>query len=227
MFAAFHFALSHSAIGQNRNSPQPDPPQRSIPKPTFLNAKPKPIDSASTNKPPLRITSAAQTIHGGVRIPTMIAKAEANKFSFVPPQSWRVQSAGRKKRIRLVQAATGSLISVDIFEHATPETDSLSAELLRARILARYPNAEITDEFSASALDSSGPAFDLAWSTGNAARMAARIAFTPFTGGHLEFSLVAPARTISRTYHDFNRLLLSFRHAPLNGNLELQPITPE
>lgn len=181
----------------------------------------------STNKPLLDLTSAAQRIHGDIVIPTVIVKAERTQFSFVPPPGWRVQLASEKKQIRLVASESGSLILVEIIERHEPKLPSQEADFLRTQVLGRYPNSRITDEFSASALGTDGPAFDLEWRTPHNVSLAARFVRIPFEDGRLEISLSAPSSHIKHSFHDLNCLLLSFRSAPLNGSLELQPVTPE
>jgi hypothetical protein len=177
--------------------------------------------------PRLQVSSVAQTIPGGRKIPALIAVAETTRFSFLPPSGWRVQTDTTRKQVRLVQPETGALITMDIIEEKTKDLAPLGADDFKKRLLARFANGKILDEFTVSALGQAGPAFDLEWRTEHNLRQLARAAFIPFPEGRLEFCLTGTANTLSRQQHDFNRLLLSLRSAPLDGKLAIQPVTPE
>ena len=203
------------------------PPPQSRREPTQPNAESGFPVVLRTNKPLLQVSSAPQTIHGGLTVPTLIVVAEANKFSFLPPLGWRAQSGTSEKRIRLVRPDSVTLMTIDITEDKGKQPSPLSPETLRQELLDRHPGGRIVEEFPASAVGQAGLGFELEWRTGNDVRQLARHVFVRFTGGHLEFSLMGPAQALSQHYHDFNRLLLSFRSAALDTRLEVQPVVPE
>lgn len=186
-----------------------------------------PRPAARPDKPALELISAPQTIHGGVKIPTMVATSEFMHFSFIPPHAWRVQSEPASKRIHLVDSGTGSLITLQILEE-TRFRDSLpEPELLRARVLARYPGRKILAELTVSGMGGTGSGFDLDWRTSDGSGHAVRAVFVPFPGGVLECTLITPAKYLEQSQRHLNQLLLSLRSAPRDGKLELPPVTPE
>jgi hypothetical protein len=182
---------------------------------------------AGTNRPSFHVSSVPRTIHGGINISTFVIAADTSQFSFLPPLGWNAQSNASEKTIKLVRPERGALITVRIIEDRIDPAVELTKETLRPILLSRYPSAKIVEELSASALGQSAPAFELDSRTSNNARQRIRVAFVPFPGGHLECALTASHDKTSREHHDFNQLLLSLRHAPLNGKLALQPVTPE
>jgi hypothetical protein len=103
----------------------------------------------------------------------------------------------------------------------------MTHEKLRGMLAGRFPSDRVVDELSISALGSSGPALDLEWAPSNLPRQTARFGVIPFPGGYLECSLTGPVQQANQDQHDFNRLLLSFRHASGDGRLQLQPVNPE
>jgi hypothetical protein len=182
---------------------------------------------ARTNKTVLHISSVPQIIHGGIKISAMIVSVGPNQFSFLPPPGWRVQFDPSEKRVKLVRSENGSLIEVSFAEKKATEETTASIEALRQTLSSRYPGAKIIEEFSISALGQPGVAFELEWRSGNSLRQFIRVAFVHFPGGGLEVSLAAPSDVFRQNFHAFNQLLLSFRHAPLDGKLEIQPVNPE
>lgn len=180
-----------------------------------------------SKNPPLQISVSPQAIHGGIVIPALIITTTAHQFSFLPPRGWRVQSAASERRIRLIQPESDSLITIDFADESAQDALLLSAEALRKEFLTRYPNGKMVEEFSASVLGRTGSAFEVEWWTTPGGRQLTRAVFVPFLRGRLEFSLTAPADMARRSYQGFNQLLLSFRSAPLNAKLEIQPVQPE
>jgi hypothetical protein len=180
-----------------------------------------------TNRSSFHVSSVPRTIHGGIHIPTFVIAADTSRFSFLPPSGWNAHSTASEKTIKLVRPESGALITVRIIEDKSDPAVELTNETLRPILLSRYPSAKIVEELSASALGQSAPAFELESRTSNNARQRTRVAFVPFPGGYLECALTAATEKIGPEYHGFNQFLLSFRHAPLKGKLELQPVTPE
>ena len=183
--------------------------------------------TGATNKSSFHVSSVAQTIHGGIQIPALVVALENSQFSFLPPRGWNVQSSASEKLIRLVRPESAALIIVHIIEDKTTEALPSTVEALRPRVLSRYPGAKIVEEFSASGLGQSGPAFDLEGQRTNHGRERTRLVFIPFPGGYLDCALTVSADKIGHEYHDLNQLLLSFRRAPLRSRIELQSVTPE
>ncbi len=237
IFARFHFWTATATLLSivhgwsadlipTRAKDNPTAPLRKIPS-VGGNTRDDRSSQAQTNRSALRVSGLSQTIHGGIQIPALIAVADANRFSFLPPPGWRAQSDVAEKRMRLAHPPTGALITIDIVEGQADDASLISSESFKEKLLARYPNGQVMDEFQASALGRSGPALDLEWRTENHLRQVTRVALIPFSGGRLEFSLTGAADVVRARQHDFNRLLLSFRAAPLNGKLEIQSVTPE
>lgn len=184
-------------------------------------------ESSSAPKPLLRLNNSYQTIHGGVNIGTVVVAAEQTKFSFILPFGWLTQSEASEKTIRLVRPGDEFIITIHIVETGSLGIPQLSRDLLREKLVPRFPEGSIMDETFVSALGQSGPAFDVEWRAASNIFRASRCAFIPFSGGYLECNLTAAPNKFRQARNEFNQLLLSLRSAPVNGKLDFQPVTPE
>ena len=74
-----------------------------------------------------------------------------------------------------------------------------------------HPGAKISDEFSLSAANASGPAFDAQWEGISGTTQSGRVAFIPSPVGILEFSLLSKPDKFTQGKYFLNFLLLTFR----------------
>lgn len=213
-----------AAESPNHSAPDGATSRRTSASSTFGGSLP---GTGTTNRSSFHVSSVAQTIHGGIQIPALVVILENSQFSFLPPRGWNVQSSASEKLIRLVRPESAALIIVHIIEDKPSEAPPSTVEALRPRVLSRYPGARIVEEFSASGMGQSGPAFDLEGPRTNHGRERTRLVFIPFPGGYLDCALTVSADRIGHAYHDLNQLLLSFRRAPHRSRIELQSVTPE
>ncbi len=135
-----------------------------------------------------------------------------NKFAFVIPPGFRMDTAGNDKVV-LVTSDFSCLISVRIVPAA-------SLEARREAVLEQYPGAKILEELSVSAASQSGPAFDLQCSTSGVPRTA-RVAFIPSPAGILEFTLLSQPGQFRARKSDFDFLLLTLRVGDANQELKV------
>ncbi|MSU20297.1 MAG: hypothetical protein EXS30_02755 [Pedosphaera sp.] len=213
-----------AAESPNQNAPDRATSRRtSVPSPFGGNLP----ATGATNRSSFHVSSVAQTIHGGIQIPALVVMLESSQFSFLPPRGWNVQPSASEKLIRLVRPESAALIILHIIEDKTSGALPSKVEALRPSVLSRYPGARIVEEFSASGMGQSGPAFDLERPHTNHGRERTRVVFIPFPGGYLDCALTVSADKVGHEYHDLNQLLLSFRRAPLRSRIELQSVTPE
>ncbi|MBI4663661.1 MAG: hypothetical protein HY735_33080 [Verrucomicrobia bacterium] len=194
---------------------------------TQLAAEPGVRNTGAKLKPQFRMSELSRTIHGGVQVSTLVVMTESNKFSFLPLGGWHTQTDSPQKKIQLSRFEGGSVITIGIDERIGLLSAEFSPEMARQKALQRFPSATIVEECALSCLGRSGPAFDLEWRTTSGARRRTRIGFLAFAGGHLECMLTGPPETVIRDCQALNQLLLTFRHAPLNGTLDLPSVTPE
>ena len=155
-----------------------------------------------------------------------IIVAETNQFSFVVPPGFRQQVDPASKKVTLTSTNYACAIIASIHESAVQGPSDLKPDSVRQRLLARYKDARIVDEFTASIESMSGPAFELEW-TGDAGKMSTRAAFIPYPGGHFEVTVQAPTTKIRSYDQSLFQLLLSVRTSPIGAKLAVQEYLAE
>jgi hypothetical protein len=131
-----------------------------------------------------------------------------NKYSLVVPNNFRQENPNPKK-LRLVNADYQCYLTFQIVGSVPEDKRELDSEFSRELLLKLYPGARILSEFSASAANRKGTAFDVRLSANGAS--IARIAFIPSSAGILEFSLITNSDRFKEHQPYFNSLLLGFR----------------
>ncbi len=177
-------------------------------------------------KPKIEAKFFNQTTPFNGEITRGIIVAETNQFSFVVPAGFRQQIDPASKKVTLTSTNYACAMVASIHESAIEGPADLKPESLRQRLLARYKDAKIVDEFSASIESMSGPAFEIEWS-GEASKMSTRAAFIPYPGGHLEVTVQASTKKIRSYDQSMFQLLLSFRTSPIGAKLAVQEYLAE
>jgi hypothetical protein len=131
-----------------------------------------------------------------------------NKFSFGAPPNFRVDAYPEK--ILFNSTDYSCFLTFRIMGSAQLDSEQLKTDSYRELLLSRYPGAKILSEFSISAANRSGPAFDLQWRNSGGVMQSARVAFVPNAAGVLEFTLIARADRFSEGQQSFNAMLSSF-----------------
>ena len=146
-----------------------------------------------------------------------------NRFAFVVPPGYRLDGSNPDK-IVLSNADCSSYITFQVDGQPGPSIEELQSERCREWVLARYADARILVDFSQSAANHTGPAFDLEWT--NSARVVqyARVAYIPSPAGVLEFSLIATAGKFREGQYFLNSVMLTFRSNE-GGKLEIVPLS--
>jgi hypothetical protein len=146
-----------------------------------------------------------------------------NRFAFVVPPEYRLDGSNPEK-IVLSNADYSSFISFRIVAPLNFPAQALEPEKCRQRMLECYPGAKVLEEFSQSAANHSGPAFDVRWTNSSNAVQFARVAFIPSPAGVLEFSLVATDGNFKQGEYFLNSVMLTFRSNE-GGKLDIAPLS--
>ena len=140
-----------------------------------------------------------------------------NQFAFVVPEGFRMD-ASNPERVVLADSNYNFFLSVRIV--VPGRFRDAQTDLCRDLLLKQHPGARISDEFSQSAANRSGPAFDAQWDAVGGTVQSARVAFIPTSIGILEFSLLSRPDKFAQGKYYLNFLLLTFRSNE-GGTLEL------
>jgi hypothetical protein len=143
-----------------------------------------------------------------------------NKFGFVMPAGYRLETQDAQK-VTLVSADFSCLLSFRVLDPAPTGVTELDPAFYRELLLSRHPGGRITDELSLAAASRRGPAFDLRWNATGAVPRRERVLFISSDAGVLEFSLVSSLEKFEAGQRAFGALLLSFRAADADGQLNM------
>jgi hypothetical protein len=147
-----------------------------------------------------------------------------NKFGFVMPAGFRLETKDAQK-VTLVSADLSCLLSFRVLESLPPGTTELDPSLYRDLLLSRHPGGKILEEFSQTAVNRSGPVFDLRWNATGAVQRRERVLLIPSDAGVLEFSLVSSLENFEAGRQGFNALLITFRAADAEGRLNMPQLS--
>jgi hypothetical protein len=141
-----------------------------------------------------------------------------NKFGFVVPAGYRLETAAAQK-VTLVSADYNCLLTFRVFEPDPPGTTELDPAHYRDLLVNSHPGGKIVDEFSLAAVSRRGPAFDLLWNASGSVPRRELVLFIPSIAGVLEFSLVSSLEKFEAARRGFNALLITFRTTEADGRL--------
>lgn len=135
------------------------------------------------------------------------------RYSFLPPANWRIESDEVARKISLV-LADSTVIAIQIKEGAFGTAADQTQVQLRDQVLARFPGASILAESVCYAEAGAGQAFDLEWNAENGTRFATRFAVFSVSGETIELVLTAKPEKFQSHHATFTGLLNTFRVAP-------------
>ncbi len=180
----------------------------------------EPADKAPAKPPPLQAQVRTDCEAGSVPARRAFVTAGTNRFAFSVPEGFRLE-ASNPELVSLVSADYHSLLTFRVAAPCAPAAQQPQAAAWRQTVLDQHPKAAILAEFTLSAANRSGPAFDAAWSTAGSLPRCQRVAFIPSMVGTLELSLVCTPEAFEKGRYDLNLLLLTFRASDAQGKLDL------
>jgi hypothetical protein len=170
---------------------------------------------------PVDVSLAQQERPGTTPAVYVLVTAGTNKFFFPLLEGFRMRNDISQGKVLLIKYDDTWTLTVRVLkplEHGV----TVDSTPYRDLVLRQFPSPKITEEFSATAANQSGPAFDLQWKVSTRTTASARVAFIPSNAGILEFSLLTTSDQFPKALPDFNRLLMSFRVAT-NGKVRIRP----
>ncbi|HXP59255.1 MAG TPA: hypothetical protein VN829_02130 [Dongiaceae bacterium] len=150
----------------------------------------------------------------------VLVTAGTNRFAFSVPEGFRLV-ASDPDSVSLASTDYRSLLTFHIAAPGAPAGEEPPPALWREAVLQQHPGAKILQQFTLTAANRTGPAFDAAWVAPRGERRSQRVAFIPALAGTLEFNLVCTADAFEKARYDLNFLLLTFRASDAQGKLDL------
>ncbi|MBE0540639.1 MAG: hypothetical protein IH623_04550 [Verrucomicrobia bacterium] len=184
-------------------------------------------EGTATNSTMAKLEVEIRQEHGTGIAPARRAylTAGATKFAFLVPAGLRVDLSN-PERVVLTTADGYAHLTIRVNRSLPPGLTGLDSASVRQLVLSRHPGAQIKEEFSASAANQSGPAFDFRWNLGSLA-CASRVAFIPCVAGFLEFNLTGNADKLDQYLSDLSTVMQTFCASDANGQLEVTPLSDQ
>lgn len=179
---------------------------------------------------PLKVSSTKEKVGSIDTVTRVFVTTETNRFTFLLPKGFRLTSDDAERSLSLASPDAAGLIKLRISERAgrgqtSQEKPELKPDKVRETLLESQSDAKIIKEFAASAGSLSGLGFELQWRSATGAMVSSRIAVIPFPGGILEFSQTALTQRLRQLDWPLNQIMLSFRQAPIQGRLDIAPLS--
>lgn len=166
--------------------------------------------SVSSSPLPLQASIVNEPVPNLPPVPLVCVSAGTNRFSFLMPDGFRLSDPEPGKLV-LVNVDYSCFLTFRIVGAVPADSKELRSDSCRELVLKRYSGAKILEEFSLTAANHSGPAFDVQWKNPGGGAQSARIACIPSAAGILAFSLEATSDKFPAISSSFNSLLLTFR----------------
>ncbi len=177
-------------------------------------------DNTATNQSGFHAYVVSQPVPNLAPVPCGVASFGTNQYSFLVPDGFRMNGSSAEQVV-LVNADFDCFITLSL---ASPAPSNAKPDFCRDLLLSQYPGAKILEEFSASAGNHTGPAFNLHWTTARGVAQSGRFAFIPMAAGVLEFSVTTKSDKFPGVQSPFNLFLLTFRTNE-GGKLEFVKIS--
>lgn len=135
-----------------------------------------------------------------------------HELTFLPPLNWK--ESFDTNTLVFTWSSKDYATELRLRIASALQAAELKPEELREKIRREYPRARVKEEFACHTGGGSGLAFDLEERGAQGLVTATRLAFVPFAGGMIEFTLVTPADRLQQNHLLFGHFLNSFRVGP-------------
>lgn len=135
-----------------------------------------------------------------------------HELTFLPPRHWK--ESFDTNALAFAWSSKDYATELRLRIASALQAAELKPEELREKIRREYPKARVKEEFACHTGGGSGLAFDLEERGAQGLVTATRLAFVPFAGGMIEFTLVTPADRLQQNHLLFGHFLNSFRTSP-------------
>lgn len=135
-----------------------------------------------------------------------------HELTFLPPRHWK--ESFDTNALAFAWNSKDYATELRLRIASALQAAELKPEELREKIRREYPKARVKEEFACHTGGGSGLAFDLEERGAQGLVTATRLAFVPFAGGMIEFTLVTPADRLQQNHLLFGHFLNSFRTSP-------------
>jgi hypothetical protein len=138
-----------------------------------------------------------------------------NRVVFRPPYEWQLRADAAEKRVTMTHPNRTAAIIMQFVPEPTGKKPELSADKLKEKVLSRFPDGKIMEEFVFHSGAGPAQAFNVDRGTNASNKVTSRCAFLPVEGFWIEFTMTSAAAQTPQLHHSFANLLSSFVLEPL------------
>ena len=147
-------------------------------------------------------------------VTSYVLETPTARFSFLPPRNWAVKENPTTREVVIMARDLITSIRFKIVE-ATPEAaKEARVAQWRQAMLEKYPDGNITAEFTCYTSKIEGTALDLDRIAPNKTKIFTRLAFISLQDGRVEFDLTTTSGNLADMRLAFGNFLTSFRVEP-------------
>jgi hypothetical protein len=143
------------------------------------------------------------------------------ELSFLCPAGWAVNLDAPTKKVTFRADDHSATITMQICPDKPALRGSNSSEELRRHVTEKFPGARIAEAFTCHTGNLNGQAFDLHEKVSDQVFACYRVAWVPFAGGSMEFTLVSFATSAAQARKTFDSFISTFNVVPIPGSTAL------
>jgi hypothetical protein len=183
-------------------------------------------ESSNTNLPSLKVETRMEGGPGLTPAYRVYPTYGSNRYAFLLPGGFRMKGLGAQG-LTLVAEDSSCVLTFRVAPAKTWDVPELQPDIYRQAVLSEYPGVKILDEFTLSADNRRGPAFEADWfpSSGLARRI--RAVFIPSLDNVLTFSILFDPEKADAGRRALNTVLLTFRANDPAGKLPVAPLSDQ
>ena len=158
-----------------------------------------------------RLFSTRMPIPEGNDILAYVLISGTNRFTFLPPPTWTIAGRPDEKKVVLASRDLAASIILRLHNETTLSTNDVSPEILRRKLMERYPDAKIAHEFPGTVARRPAFAFDLESLVERRLPVFRRAEFVALPAGTVEFELTVSTKNVTDYYFAFGNFVGSFQ----------------
>lgn len=168
-----------------------------------------------------------QHIEGPDVVPStwVYVTAQTNRFAIYVPEGFRFEPSQSIEKVILVSRDLFKVVTFQIVEPPTGDTNSLDSATYRDLLASRYAGATIQEEDRMNLDGRFGPCFDVRWRGTGGVVQRGRFVFFSTQSGVLEFSVTGRPEKMGGSREDLLSVLGLFRLSGTDGQVHLPQLS--
>jgi hypothetical protein len=181
-------------------------------------------DPRLTNSAPIKVSMDLEEVANLVQFHRASVTSKAGKFTFLLNSGYRLADRG-DEHATFAGSRSDRFIKIRVVDGLTTVSRPEVKAGFRGFLASRYPAARVVSQSTVHAGNKTGPAFDLEWTITQGVQQSARVVYIPCGTGVVELTMTVPTLHFDEAIPDIRKVLLTFRSASPNEELEITPLS--